>query len=259
MSKPPITRYALLGNGRVARDFLRRMILLDRAPCLLVLNTPARQRCTSELEALCEAHQIRCVVWDDGGKDALHELAADSGVWLLSVYFGHILSGDLLAHFHGRAVNLHPSLLPWSRGANTNIWPILDGTPAGVSLHAMVAQVDAGAVLTQVEVLVEPWDTAKTLYDKLEDAALALLLKEWPIGVQHQWPGRIQTGEGSYHTASELVHLDVIDVDEELTSRKLFDLLRARSFPPHRGLVLRIDGVAVEATLSVTPVDRPGA
>jgi methionyl-tRNA formyltransferase len=33
------------------------------------------------------------------------------------------------------AINLHISYLPWNRGADSNLWSWIDGTPKGVTIH----------------------------------------------------------------------------------------------------------------------------
>ena len=136
----------------------------------------------------------------------------------LSVCFGHILFEVLIDLFGGPAVNLHPSLLPGGRRANTTVWPSLDHLPAGVKAHR-----------------------------KLELAAFDLLDAEWSKGVRDRWPGEHQAGPRSLHRSAELASLSTVDVGHKGRAGKLFDLLRARTFPPQEGLILRVDGELVEA------------
>ncbi len=109
--------------------------------------------------------------------DAIRRLQPDLGV---SVLFGYILRPELLTLFPQGVVNLHPSLLPFNRGACPNVWPIVDGTPAGVTLHYVDAAIDTGDIIAQQPVEVEPVDTAATLYRKLEQASLDLFRRTWP-------------------------------------------------------------------------------
>lgn len=51
------------------------------------------------------------------------------------------------------AFNLHPSLLPKYRGTATPFWTLLNGERAtGLTAHRMVADFDAGPILSQVEI-----------------------------------------------------------------------------------------------------------
>ena len=72
------------------------------------------------------------------------------------------------------ALNLHGSLLPRYRGRAPVNWVLVEGqTETGVSLHYMVAKPDAGDLVDQERVAIDPADTAFTLYGKLEEAAAA--------------------------------------------------------------------------------------
>jgi methionyl-tRNA formyltransferase len=73
-------------------------------------------------------------------------------------------------------MNIHPSLLPRYRGPEPVYWAIAEGAPTtGISLHRAVAKVDAGPVLAQTEVPIDPRDTSGTLTRRLVAAGLDLL------------------------------------------------------------------------------------
>ena len=57
--------------------------------------------------------------------------------------------------------------MPFNRGKNSNIWPIIEGTPAGVSSHIINEKIDAGAIISQKKINVDIFDTGKSLYNKL--------------------------------------------------------------------------------------------
>lgn len=67
--------------------------------------------------------------------------------------FPRRLPGDLLRLARLRAVNVHPSLLPLHRGPDPLFWTLRRGTgDAGVSVHEMVEEFDAGPVLARQRV-----------------------------------------------------------------------------------------------------------
>lgn len=244
--------FVLLGNGRVAREFLEGLTDDEAWPSAVILNAPDKQREATEIVAACARRAVPVDAWSPDIRCRLLErLRRSEGLWLLSVYFGHVLDAELLDAAGGRAVNLHPSLLPWCRGVHTNVWPLVEGCPAGVTLHVMVPRLDAGPVLTQAEVAVEPWDTAATLHRRLEDRALELLRRDWPAGALAAWPGAPQGSGGSYHNIDDLQSLDEYRLDEHPDARAFFDVLRARSFPPYSGLKIRLGGCLVEAVVSL--------
>ena len=64
-------------------------------------------------------------------------------------------------------INFHLSYLPYNRGKKPNVWPIIDGSPAGVTMHYIDNDIDSGSIVAQSEVKVDIVDTGKTLYNKL--------------------------------------------------------------------------------------------
>ncbi|MBY4595354.1 phosphoribosylglycinamide formyltransferase [Ottowia caeni] len=78
--------------------------------------------------------------------------------------FMRILTPEFVAHYAGRIVNIHPSLLPAFPGLHTHQRAIDAGCKlAGVTVHLVTAELDHGPILAQAAVPVLPGDTADTL------------------------------------------------------------------------------------------------
>ena len=78
--------------------------------------------------------------------------------------FMRILTPGFVAHYAGRLLNIHPSLLPAFPGLNTHQRAIDAGCQfAGATVHQVTADLDHGPILAQAVVPVLPGDTAKTL------------------------------------------------------------------------------------------------
>ncbi|WP_276308542.1 phosphoribosylglycinamide formyltransferase [Pararhodobacter oceanensis] len=78
--------------------------------------------------------------------------------------FMRILTGGFIERFHGRMLNIHPSLLPKYPGLNTHQRALDAGdAQAGCSVHEVIADLDAGPILAQATVPVLPDDTSETL------------------------------------------------------------------------------------------------
>ncbi|WP_417602016.1 phosphoribosylglycinamide formyltransferase [Pararhodobacter oceanensis] len=78
--------------------------------------------------------------------------------------FMRILTGGFIERFHGRMLNIHPSLLPKYPGLNTHQRALDAGdAQAGCSVHEVIADLDAGPILGQATVPVLPDDSADTL------------------------------------------------------------------------------------------------
>lgn len=89
--------------------------------------------------------------------------------------FMRILSPWFVARWRGRVLNIHPSLLPKYRGLDTHARALAAGDKvSGCSVHVLTEDLDAGEVLGQAEVAIEPDDTPASLEARVLAAEHAL-------------------------------------------------------------------------------------
>ena len=116
---------------------------------------------------------------DPAWTERIRALAPDI---LFSFYYRQLLGDALLSIAPLGGYNLHGSLLPAYRGRAPVNWVLLRGeTRTGVTLHRMVARADAGAIVAQRAVAIDPQETALTLHHKLNAAARRLLAECLPL------------------------------------------------------------------------------
>jgi phosphoribosylglycinamide formyltransferase-1 len=78
--------------------------------------------------------------------------------------FMRILTPGFVAHYEGRLINIHPSLLPAFPGLHTHQRAIDAGCRfGGCTVHRVTAELDHGEYLDQAVVPIVPGDTAQTL------------------------------------------------------------------------------------------------
>lgn len=78
--------------------------------------------------------------------------------------FMRVLTPAFVAHYAGRLLNIHPSLLPAFPGLHTHQRALEAGCRfAGATVHEVTAELDAGPILEQAVVPILPGDTAETL------------------------------------------------------------------------------------------------
>ena len=83
--------------------------------------------------------------------------------------FMRILTPEFVAHYAGRLVNIHPSLLPAFTGMNTHQRAIDAGCRfAGATVHRVTAELDVGPILAQAAVPILPADTAESLATRVQ-------------------------------------------------------------------------------------------
>ena len=82
--------------------------------------------------------------------------------------FMRILTPGFVAHYTGRLVNIHPSLLPAFTGLRTHERALQAGCQfAGATVHRVTNELDHGEILAQAVVPVLPHDTADTLAERV--------------------------------------------------------------------------------------------
>lgn len=82
--------------------------------------------------------------------------------------FMRILTPGFVAHYAGRLVNIHPSLLPAFTGLRTHERALQAGCKfAGATVHRVTAELDHGEILAQAVVPVLADDTAETLAERV--------------------------------------------------------------------------------------------
>lgn len=96
--------------------------------------------------------------------------------------FGTVLSGSIFEVYPGRILNTHPALLPAFKGWHA----VRDALEAGVkvtgtTVHIATEDVDAGPILAQEAVRVEPGDTEESLHERIKSVERRL----YPETIRH--------------------------------------------------------------------------
>ncbi len=100
------------------------------------------------------------------------ELVVDAG-------YDRVHTAPLLDAFRGRIINVHPSLLPAFAGGMDAIQRALEfgAMETGATVHIVTSDLDAGPILVQERVAIEPDDTPETLLERVHAAEYRLLPK----------------------------------------------------------------------------------
>jgi len=175
---------------------------------------------------------------------------------LLSAGYQHILDADTLKQA-GRAINCHWSYLPYARGANTNVWPIVDDHKAGVSIHVMTPTVDAGPIIARRPVEIEPDDTGRDLYERLLEEQTELFAEHWGTIRNNEYMTQTNpVEEGTHHYSHEFNDLCALDMDTNMTLGEAIDLLRALTFKPYKNAYFEQNGQKYYVNIEIEPADH---
>ncbi|MET0378066.1 MAG: phosphoribosylglycinamide formyltransferase [Spongiibacteraceae bacterium] len=101
---------------------------------------------------------------------------------LILAGFMRILTAGFVRHFHGRLLNIHPSLLPKYPGLHTHQRALDAGdSEAGATVHFVTEELDGGPAIVQVRAPIIAGDTATTLAQRIlqHEHAIYPLAAQW--------------------------------------------------------------------------------
>jgi len=153
--------------------------------------------------------------------------------YIFSFYYRYMIPTPILACARIAALNMHGSLLPKYRGRAPVNWAILHGeTQTGATLHVMEVKPDAGDIVGQAQVTIGPDETATDVFEKVTQAAVAVINEVLPHLIKGNVPRKPNDlSKGSYFggrkPADGQIHWDQ-------TAKQVHDLVRAVA-PPYPG------------------------
>ncbi len=148
-----------------------------------------------KIKAIAQKEQIS-VLQPDHPKSAdfLAQIRQLSPDLIIVASYGKILPDELLAIPRYQGINIHPSLLPKYRGASPIQFALLNQEKeTGVSIIQITDQVDAGAIISQEKLIIQPNDDYLILRNKLAQLAAKMIkpaTKKW-VKIQ---AGQIKNG-----------------------------------------------------------------
>jgi phosphoribosylglycinamide formyltransferase-1 len=103
--------------------------------------------------------------------------------------FMRLMTAPFVERWHGRMINIHPSLLPAFKGLDTHERALAAGVRiSGCTVHFVSSEMDAGPIIAQAAVPVLPGDTPELLAarvlaaeHRLYPAALALVARDQAV------------------------------------------------------------------------------
>ena len=222
--------YAFAANRPVAVEALKRLISAGHRPRMLLLGGEPDQECHAQLRHLCSDLGPDLLFTGKPGPEVVDVLAGLDLDYLICVHYPHFLPEDVLDAPRIGSLNLHPAYLPFNRGWHTPSWAILEGTPAGATLHFMSGGIDEGDIVLQEQVDVLPTDTAHSLYCRILDAEVELLDRAIPLLVAADLPRKAQDLQaGTTHRREDLWGSGVVHIDGDETVTASEILLRMRA------------------------------
>lgn len=225
--------------------------LISRSPefviagvCLSESNAPIT--CNDIIRDLLRINHIPEITWENIG-----DLEYDIG---LSVNYDRIISQEFLERADKGFWNIHHSYNMRLRGRNITTHAILTARQTGIyyhgtSLHKMVPELDAGPIVASKATAIYDYDTAYTLFSRVEDMAYQLI-DEWIPRICFE---TVYTYEAPKEGIMMFRNKDIgsREILESYDHNKIYDIIRAFDFPGFEPAYQRVCSPCVpsEATI----------
>lgn len=124
---------------------------------------------------------------------------------LILAGYMRILTPAFVRHYHGRMLNIHPSLLPKYPGLHTHRKALENGDAEhGTSVHFVTEELDGGPVILQARIAVLPDDTEDTLTARIQQEEHRI----YPLVVNWFVQGRLVLQNGQAYLDNQLLPPD---------------------------------------------------
>ena len=185
-----MSKFMYFGTPYVARDTLATLVERGFVPEVVVSSPDAPKGrgltlAPSETKEWALAHGLPVLTPEKLTPEVIDELKTYGCDYAVVVAYGKILPQALIDAFPKGILNIHYSLLPKYRGASPVEAALLnDESTTGVSIQQMVYKLDAGDVLAQREVVIEPNETTRELRPRLVALGAELLADTLPAFIE---------------------------------------------------------------------------
>ncbi|HXZ89197.1 MAG TPA: methionyl-tRNA formyltransferase [Candidatus Binataceae bacterium] len=265
-SRPPL-RIVFMGTPALAARILERMLAAPSPnfTIVAVVTRPDQPRKRglklepSEVAAVAARHNLTTLKpVKIRTPEFLAELKSFEPDLLAIAAYGRILPNPILEAPRLMPINVHASLLPRHRGASPVEGAILAGdTETGVTIMRVTEQMDAGPILLQRSIPIEPDDTQGSLKEKLADLGADALLEALDLlhrGVLHDTP---QDANAATYTSPITREHSVIDWHDDAV--RIERMTRAYDPWPVARTTLGGDDMLVWRARVDGPADAPEA
>ncbi|CAM3389390.1 formyltransferase family protein [Aequorivita lipolytica] len=221
-------KYAFAGDREISLNILKFLISKGYKPAALFVSKNSKSSHSEELIALAGLDKELVFEGNDfkGSLDIIKSMELD---YIFGIHFPYIIPNEFLKLPKIGFLNLHPAFLPFNKGWHTPSWAIIDGTKFGATIHFMSEMLDKGNIIYQKELIVQPSDTANTLYQKALKLEEEVFYEAFDDLAALRPKSLIQIDKGTSHSRKDLKEIQEIKLNEKYSGKEIIDRLRGLS------------------------------
>ncbi len=184
-----------------------------------------------DLTSVGGANGIPCLYVEDiNSNAALFWIKSKSPDVIFCFGWSKLLKQELLALAPLGVIGFHPSALPANRGRHPIIWALVLGLDKTAStFFFMDVGADSGDIISQREILISDQDNARTLYQKVTDAALAQIEELLPA-LSRERVQRVKQSQLHVNSWRKRRSADGI-IDWRMSAKSIHNLVRGLTRP----------------------------
>ncbi|MDF0727066.1 dTDP-4-amino-4,6-dideoxyglucose formyltransferase [Cytobacillus sp. S13-E01] len=126
-----------------------------------------------------------------------------------------------------RCINIHPGYNPFNRGWFPQVFSIINGLPAGVTIHEIDEHLDHGNIITQKMIGIHSWETSECVYKRILEVELELIEKYLIDIIEGNYKVTTPVIEGNVNYKSDFNDLCKLDLNKSMKLGDSINLLRA--------------------------------
>ncbi|MDO5440714.1 MAG: methionyl-tRNA formyltransferase [Erysipelotrichaceae bacterium] len=176
---------------------------------------------------------------------------------IITCAYGQIIPKEILDYPKYKCINTHGSLLPRGRGGAPIQHALIDGDEkTGITLMYMNEKMDEGDILYQKEIIIDDLDTNTTLFSKLSDLALNMLLEFLPEYFKGNFKATKQDNALATYTYNLTKEDEFISFDDD--TKKVYNHIRGLLDNPGAYFVLdNVKYKLIKVHYELTNVSEP--
>lgn len=197
---------------------------------MLVIAPEYKQLRDEKLEATCKANGIEFERHLNINSDEVIKKVSDNNPDLCVVSnMLKIIKKPLLSIPPIGFINVHPSLLPYYRGATPEHWPIINGEKeTGITVHYIDEGTDTGDIIIQKKISIGENMYVGELLNEWGKVLKTIVVEAIDCIIDNKGTVKQSIEEGSYYGKIKDGHRTIV-IEEGV--QKAYNLVRAFSFP----------------------------
>lgn len=151
---------------------------------------------------------------------------------VLSIHCKQLFPSELVSGT--RCINVHPGFNPYNRGWYPQVFSLINGLPAGVTIHEIDEDLDHGPIIAQEEYIIQSWDTSGSIYSKIMEIEKDLVMRYFVDLREGSYTTFPAPNEGNINYKQDFDNLKQIDLNKEGRFRDFLNRLRALTHGEYR-------------------------